>query len=378
MKKTVLIGYLSVIATLAYAQTDKGQGIWTGGLSFTQESLKDEASTNRYLNRTSQGIFTVRRGIFFKDNWLAGGELSFGYNSYHNRWAYTNQPEKTSNSAGLYSGLSGFVRRYWGKAKWRVFTGGGVSLSYSNNKYDGSNPQGSDGNSFGVSPFFQVGANYYLTDRIGLEASTSSNSFPFLFNGVGIGLVILTGGVNNNATETYDAPQTQKGRWVLGGTFRFYTSGSKPNLPGEEASRSNEYEVSPSVGWFVRKNLLLGVSVPLKWRTYQGGSSFSYGVNPYLKKYITDNRLRPFMAGDLSYVSTTEKYPTTSITNQQAGISVGAGLAYLLGERFIIEAQLGRLSFSKRFVPEADSFKQWTGGLAATLQPTFTLNYVFD
>ncbi|MGA0556845.1 hypothetical protein ACO2Q8_09360 [Larkinella sp. VNQ87] len=224
----------------------------------------------------------------------------------------------------------------------------------------------------------QVGANYYLTDRIGLEASASTTSFPVTFSSVGIGLVILTGVQGTHPNTTYEAPQTAKGRWVIGGSFRLTTEAEKANLPGNERSSETAFSLSPSVGWFVAKNLLLGVSVPLGFSKTGNDSAFSYGLTPYIKKYISDNRLRPFVGGNLSYFAIRNKGNGARSTNQQIGLAVDAGLAYLLGERFIVEAGLGSVYVNRQIYPETSTYKSWNAGLSASLQPGFTIQYVFD
>ncbi|MFD1142912.1 outer membrane beta-barrel protein [Larkinella insperata] len=379
MRNLLLLAGLAAVSTLAQAQTEKGQGIWTGNLSVEYSSQKNDITPNTYRSHSIQSGLALNRGAFFKDNWLIGVGVSAGLNANRSSRAYLNQREKDKTTE-LSTGLNGYIRRYWGRDRWRVFLGGGLTLNYNTINHEGENVQSPDGNSFTASPIFQVGANYYLTDRIGLEASTNTGSYPFSLSGVGVGLVILTGVNSSSSAESYEAPQTAKGRWIVGGGFSFITTGGRDNQPGAQEERSNTFTISPSIGWFVQKNLLLGVSVPLGLSSSDDGSAFVYGINPYVKKYISDNRLRPYVSGDLLYAATRNKSSVndTKTTNHQAGVAVGAGLAYLLGERFIVEATLGSVYFNKQFYPENSDYKSWNGGLSATLQPGFTINYVFD
>ncbi|RAK00056.1 outer membrane protein with beta-barrel domain [Larkinella arboricola] len=380
MKKLLFLASLAAVSTLAQAQTEKGQGLWSGSLSFSYSSQKNNQSGFR--NSISQSNLRISRGVFFRDNWLIGGTLNIGYGTNYSKSSYYNPPN-TIDYQTIYPGISGFVRRYWGQGKWRVFLGGGLSVNYTRSNYEGNDVnigQVKDQNRVSAAPMFQAGANYYLTDRIGLEASTTSSSFPFSVSGVGIGLVILTGVNSTSNVESYEAPQTTKGRWVVGGTFQVETMGETINRPGAETDRSNTFTLSPSIGWFVKKNLLLGVAVPLALSSSDDGSTFVYGINPYIKKYISDNRLRPYVSGDLSYAATRNKSNVneTKNTTHQAGLAVGAGLAYLLGDRFIVEAELGGVYFNKPFYRQSTGSTAWNGGLSATLQPSFTINYVFD
>ncbi|KAA9356978.1 PorT family protein [Larkinella humicola] len=376
MKKYVLIASLCLISALAVGQTEKGQGFWSGNASLTYTSFKQNRSAFENQYQSSVNTFSFNRGVFFKDNWLAGGGLTVSLNTINQKVPEPNQ-QNSYKSTTVGTGLSGFIRRYWGKDQWRVFAGGGLSVNYGIVHYNAAVTNRSDENSFFIQPYAQVGAAYYLTDRIGLEASASSNSFPLHFSSFGLGLTILTG-VTRNGPDVYEAPQTAKGRWILGGQLGFFTQSTKPGIAYPEGQRTTEFSIAPSVGWFVKKNLLLGVSIPIVARWQEERSGFSYGLNPYLKKYISDNRLRPFVAGNLSYQISGNKPDDGYGSVQKAGLAVSAGLAYLLGDRFIVEATLGRIYFDRSFYPKDQNIDQWTGGASATLQPSFSINYVFD
>ncbi|GAB3900856.1 hypothetical protein GCM10028803_24490 [Larkinella knui] len=378
MKKALLLACLCALSPLVQAQTEKGRGIWTGSAQFDHTSQKNGLNQNRNVYRTTKSSFSFSRGVFFKDQWLAGGGLSIGMETA--RLSTPNSPQLPGfRFSNFNSSLNGFVRRYWGKEKWRVLLGGGLSLSYGRGDFEGESTSSPDRNTLTATPVAQIGANYFLTDRIGLEASAISSSFPFAFSGFGLGLVILTGGSKENTTGVYEAPQTAKGRWVMGGTFTLNTQGEKLNRPGASEVRLNTLALSPSIGWFIKKNLQLGVLVPLSIVWNKEGSVVGYGISPYLKKYVSDNRLRPFVEGNLSYTSIRSKSEGASTSVQQtAGISASAGLAYLLGDRFIVEATVGNAYFIRNFYPKATSQSSWSTGASATLQPRLTVTYVFD
>lgn len=381
MKNVLLLAGLCALPVLTQAQTEKGQGIWTGNLSFSYGSAKQNQNKFNSFYRTSGGGLSFNRGVFLKDNWLAGGVIDLSLSNTHSRYFNSSYPDGVKQTI-LTTGIGGFVRRYWGKEAWRIFLGGELSFEYALTQYKGTNVSDADVNSFTIKPVAQVGGNYFINSRIGLEASAFSTSFPALFNGFTIGLVILTGGSKESATkETQDFAQTVKGRMVLGGSLRYTTEGNQPKQPGIDATRSNDFFLSPSVGWFVKKNLLLGVEVPLSAQLEKGLSTFSYGIATYLKKYVSDNQLRPYVGGYISYTASRTKLegtinPDLNVSN--IGFAINAGLAYMLGDRFIIEGGLGYISFYKPFYPKSTGSHAWSGGLSATLQPGFTINYVFD
>ncbi|MRS62962.1 hypothetical protein [Larkinella terrae] len=67
-----------------------------------------------------------------------------------------------------------------------------------------------------------------------------------------------------------------------------------------------------------------------------------------------------------------------TINNHSATFTASAGLAYLLGDRFIVEATLGEVHAGRNFSSSEVNLSSWNSGLSATLQPAFTINYVFN
>ncbi|MFC5408730.1 hypothetical protein ACFPMF_05395 [Larkinella bovis] len=374
MKKLLRIAILGALPFTTFAQTEKGQGIWTGRVAVAHTSFKQEVTPYRLFNRSTESSLSLDRGIFFKDNWLTGMGVNVGWNTA--RQGYDARQLDPTESDVLGIGATGFIRRYWGKEKWRVFLGGGLSFGYSISKY--VSPTTVGGNTFTMNPISQVGANYFVTDRIGLEASTMSTSFPFQFSGLNIGLVVLTGGNKDNPVETYEAPQTAKGRWLLGGGFGFTTSKPAANQTNVDDERVSSFTISPSVGWFVKKNLVMGLAIPVESRWATNGTYTLLGFSPYLKKYFSDNRLRPFVGGGLSYLLVrNQPKGADSYTSSSMVVSGYAGLAYLLGNRFIVDASLAAATLVRNYYPERLGIRSSTINVSASLQPNFTITYVF-
>lgn len=365
MRTFLIAASLCACTVVSQAQTEKGRGIWTGSLSF---NYGEEGSTS--ISRTSESGISFNRGVFFKDNWLVGGGLDMTLRT-------SSSSRSTNKTTTVSPGLSGFVRRYWGQDKWRVFLGGGLELDYSSINY--SAESSSDENSFAVRPIAQLGANYYLTDRVGLEAAATSNSFPFSFGSLNVGVIILTGGNTQNSTETFDAPQLSQGRWVVGGSFEFETDGTRSNRPGGGEQRSNSFSISPSVGFFVQNGLLVGIGIPFSSDWSESGSTNSLGISPYVRKYFFNQRLRPFVGADVTYASSRSRNRSGNSSRgySDGELGVSAGLAYLLGNRFIVEGTLGRLEFNKRFYSGTSTNRDWDIDVWAGLQPNFTITYVF-
>ncbi|RRB06590.1 hypothetical protein [Larkinella rosea] len=380
MKKLFLLAILIILPAFGYTQTQKGQGIWTGVATFNFVSNKTDQTQMTTLYRESQSGLTFSRGVFVKDNWLVGAGLYVGQSITYNESKTTNQSQY-NRSTNYLGNLDGFVRRYWGKDRWRFFLSGGLSLGYGLANYDYQDDKNdSKQTDFSIIPTFQAGGNYYLTRRIGVEAAVYSNAVPLSFSSFTLGLVILTGENSIGSSESYEAPQTAKGSWVIGGSFRFGTIGFQTNRPGVDDEHTKSFAINPSAGWFIKKNLLLGISIPFQFSSNNASSSFAYGINPYLKKYISGNRLRPFIAGDIDFLTGQNKNKGNNSKNniQKATLSASTGLAYLLGEDFILEATLGSIYIGRNFYPKESNVNSWNGGVTASLQPRFTIQYVFN
>lgn len=150
--------------------------------------------------------------------------------------------------------------------------------------------------------------------------------------------------------------QTEKGRWTVGaqvGNFSYASSG-----PDAFRSHSFSASLSPSAGYFVARNLVVGVAVPVSYFNYR--SSFSQpntpgttinstqvGLSPFVRLYFGDSKLRPFV--DATAGVTRLWYTTTNLntidrsesTSNQLNYSGSVGLAYFINNTVSLDAALG-------------------------------------
>jgi len=154
--------------------------------------------------------------------------------------------------------------------------------------------------------------------------------------------------------------QTNRNSFLIGGSASLsYQETKYPSSYGTNY-KTTSVSVSPSVGFFVIKNLCVGLSVPLsisntKYDNKGAGVSFgnaksnSYGAGPFVRYYypIIDNKLFLLAEGTYSWskgtnhtsvydfnTNTTEplKYSTTINTYK-----FGAGIAFFLNEHTSLE-----------------------------------------
>lgn len=136
--------------------------------------------------------------------------------------------------------------------------------------------------------------------------------------------------------------QTQKGNWQVGaqvGDFSY-----------RKTSVSNEFtgSITPSVGYFVANNLLLGTGVPLSLTTFRMDATKStykgIGLAPFVRYYVGSARLKPYVGVSYSYNQINRNYSSVSSsgssTQRTSILSPGLGLAYFVTKNVGLHAGL--------------------------------------
>ena len=160
-------------------------------------------------------------------------------------------------------------------------------------------------------------------------------------------------------SATLAVAQTERGRWQIGtqiGDLNYVDNGT-----GGAKRFSGSLE--PSAGYFIAKNLVLGVGVPLSLSTTrdQGAASvyagsetkstiFGLGITPFVRYYLGNAKLKPFLGLSYSYVLSNANYQfsTTpySVSKSTAQgytniITPNLGLAYFVTRTVGLNATLG-------------------------------------
>ncbi|MBO0948625.1 hypothetical protein [Fibrella forsythiae] len=142
--------------------------------------------------------------------------------------------------------------------------------------------------------------------------------------------------------------QTQKGILTVGanvasGIWRI-----------ETATRTSVH-LTPSVGYFLRDNLLVGFSLPLENTTLTFSKSASLtgianiegntvGLSLFTRRYLSSTRFKPFIHAEVSYNVNSSRYtylqglPERSESGQFFRTGIGGGGAYFITDRFSLEA----------------------------------------
>ncbi|WP_080057755.1 hypothetical protein [Spirosoma aerolatum] len=392
---TALLGLLCL--NDSYAQIQKGNGILSGSVSIAYNR-----QTQPFPNLPSTGAMRVQMnwmpalsitaGRFWKDNWLAGVSLSGSLTQ--NQQNLEGNPDQTYPNTFYSVSVTPFVRRYWQLGSVYVFGGVGVSVSTNGSKqsyfdYNGQlNESGQRTTTIGIAPRVEAGINYLVTSRLGVQLLASTNSFPLSTAGLSAGLVYWTGpGRTSNTQEQRDNPQTNAGKWVLEGGFSVTNQQTNQDAgTGLTAyqSRTNVYSFSPSIGYFVGKNNLVGVSIPIAYSGNHLTSTntpdskdiqWTVGVVPYFQHYWLPTRLTPYTRIEAGYMH----YTSEDYSGFSASGAVRVGLAYMIGQRFILETSLAGASVSyiaSDRPGRPGDVKTWNGGVSAGLTGNFGLRYV--
>ena len=399
MKKRLFTALGLLIAGIAGAQTQKGNGLISGDVSISYSRADDQRG---YANRnSSRSTLELTAGRFVADNWLLGGHVSgrWGSSKSENSVPVGQMPRVSNehnSSANMY--ITPFVRRYWQFASVQVFAGAGLSIGVSGTRvssqgFSGINPQliSTDQRDkvLRVGPFLEAGVNYFLTNRLALQLSVSSESLPLEVADFSTGLVYWTGTDRKvDPQQARENLQTDRGNWIVeGGFFASHTStsGLADNLVGKSSSRS--FSISPSVGYFIGKNNLLGIDIPATFSSVQyivqnpqssAGSSFwSVGISPYFQHYWASTRLTPYTRVGATYYTFGAKQRIEDTENVNLNAALSVGLAYMAGKRFIIETSLANasLAYSSANGPR-NKDASWDATLSAGLRGNFAVRYV--
>lgn len=140
--------------------------------------------------------------------------------------------------------------------------------------------------------------------------------------------------------------QTEKGRWTVGaqvGNFQYSTQNGYTSFSGN---------LSPSAGYFVANNLLVGTGVPLSLTTNNYANpngavsdrSTGIGLSPYVRYYIGSNKLKPYVGVSYAYSSTRRRtdmgYQTLKASGFTSTVSPTIGAAYFINRSVAINAGL--------------------------------------
>lgn len=169
--------------------------------------------------------------------------------------------------------------------------------------------------------------------------------------------------------------QTEQGKVVLSGAtgLQFVSSFSKVEY-GDSSDNDIEnrsYSIMPSIGYFVKDNLALGIATNFSYNTVENGE-YAYTTNstmlmPNLVYYFpTKGQFRPLLQGGAGFMAITTKQDSGKFTMRGFAANIGAGLAFFMTD--YVSLNFG-LTYTMANLKEKDNFsvEQKQHNLAANI-----------
>jgi hypothetical protein len=128
----------------------------------------------------------------------------------------------------------------------------------------------------------------------------------------------------------------------------FSTQKENYNRAISEADKNTTLILSPSVGYFISDNFVMGLSIPLKFYHSKKGSDTydqtSFGIAPFTRFYFGTSNIKPFLHAEVGYVTSSYKATASygSYDGSSSGIlfGFGGGIAFFIKENIALNAIL--------------------------------------
>ena len=387
-------GLLLLLSQFAVAQTERGVNWWSGGIGTRngQTALYQSVSEQIALDAS----FT--QGTFVRNNLLVGADLRYVRTRDLSRRGL-NFDAVTDTRNGALSVVP-FVRHFWGKQTLRGYAGGGLSVTYGRNRILTANTfqRGSENQTtnWQVAPEVQAGLFYSISPHWGLDLNARSSVIPLAFGNLNLGLVVLTGVKSRTHPEPRQTPaQLLTGNWLVGGSFSV-SSQQRKLISATDQSQVVQSQTTqivslrPSFGYMAGRRWVVGVAIPIRNQTITneflrsaqatsgGGAEVitkGIGLEPFVKKYLSRSRFGPYVGAQGGWITERTIGSAGGATTRYT-LRMSGGLAYMLGQRFIAEAELGSLGHDWSNTTGTEEARSQTD-FGLTLRPALLLTYVF-
>ena len=126
--------------------------------------------------------------------------------------------------------------------------------------------------------------------------------------------------------------QTEQGNYLVGGNVQLTT-----------AKNDTRIELTPSIGYFFVENFALGANLNLAYaKTGESeAKQTTMGVGPFVRYYVGTAGVRPFLEGNVNFISTKYKLGTGTSTSTGTNFFFGPGAAFFLNPNVALEGLLG-------------------------------------
>lgn len=124
--------------------------------------------------------------------------------------------------------------------------------------------------------------------------------------------------------------QTEKGDWLVGGILDLNT-----------AKNSTTFNFSPNAGYFIVNNLAIGGNLVFAYDKLGDTRVNTFGIGPFVRYYFTDEKVRPFFAGDMTFERLKFETSQGSSTEDAFSWFLGGGAAFFINENVAVDGIIG-------------------------------------
>jgi len=124
--------------------------------------------------------------------------------------------------------------------------------------------------------------------------------------------------------------QTDKENWLIGGNFDLST-----------VKNSSAIAVSPMAGYFFANHFALGGNISLIYTKIGDNKSTTFGIGPFTRYYFGRSSIKPFLHGELGFLTNRQKTPGTQNTENGVSYLLGIGTAVFINQNVAIEGLTG-------------------------------------
>jgi outer membrane protein len=124
--------------------------------------------------------------------------------------------------------------------------------------------------------------------------------------------------------------QTERGDWMVGGSFQLNTS-----------ENNTQIALTPNAGLFVINNLAIGGNVIIDYSKVGDNKRTDIGIGPFIRYYFTQAKVRPILHGSFNFISSRNKTPLYSNTENGINYFLGGGAAIFISDQVSIDGLMG-------------------------------------
>jgi opacity protein-like surface antigen len=162
-----------------------------------------------------------------------------------------------------------------------------------------------------------------------------------------------------NNTSNLSSP-TAKGTMVISGSTNFSYSSmtNETKLSSDYGSDEYEYDAnqfnfSPSIGWFVSDGVAIGININYESLKQKNESEeqkeSTFLIGPSVTYYFGSSNIKPFILGEYMVGNYKNEYDGDESSTQVNGWGLGGGVAFFLNQHISLNIGLGYASMTGKF-----------------------------